>query len=213
MSVAVFFREPAQAKTSNKGENKMLYSMTTSAPIFGLRREIDRLFEDTFARDGNNWTPAVDIKESDNDIRIDLELPGLRPEDVEITAENSLLTIRGEKRTERKEGDEGRYHVVERSYGNFMRSFTLPEGVDESQIQAEFNDGVLSIRIPKAALPQPRRIQISGNQQKQQASVASANVSTGQQSGEKSSGKQPGSNSRREREHEQMSAQGSERSR
>jgi HSP20 family protein len=159
----------------------MLYSMTTSSPIFGLRREIDRLFEDTFARDGNNWTPAVDIKESDNDIRIDLELPGLRPEDVEITAENGLLTIRGEKRSERKEGDDGRYHVVERSYGTFMRTFTLPQGVDESQIQAEFNDGVLSIRIPKSALPQPRRIQIAGNQERQQASVGSGNVSTSNQ--------------------------------
>jgi HSP20 family protein len=159
----------------------MLYSMTTSSPIFGLRREIDRLFEDTFARDGNNWTPAVDIKETDNDIRIDLELPGLRPEDVEVTAENGLLTIRGEKRSERKEGDDGRYHVIERSYGTFMRTFTLPQGVDENQIQADFNDGVLSIRIPKAALPQPRRIQVSGNQERQQASVGSGNVSTSNQ--------------------------------
>jgi HSP20 family protein len=159
----------------------MLYSMTTSSPIFGLRREIDRLFEDTFARDGNNWTPAVDIKETDSDIRIDLELPGLKPEDVEVTAENGLLTIRGEKRSERKEGDEGRYHVIERSYGTFMRTFTLPQGVDENQIQADFNDGVLSIRIPKAALPQPRRIQVSGNQERKQASVGSGNVSTSSQ--------------------------------
>jgi HSP20 family protein len=152
---------------------KMLYSMTTSSPIFGLRREIDRLFEDTFARDGKNWTPAVDIKESDNDIRIDLELPGLKPEDVEITAENGLLTIRGEKRSERKEGEESRYHVVERSYGTFMRTFTLPHGVDENQIQAEFNDGVLSIGIPKAALPQPKRIQISAGQEGEKATVGS----------------------------------------
>ena len=65
----------------------MLYGMTTSSPIFGLRREIDRLFEDTFARDGSSFTPAVDIKENDNEIRLDLELPGLKPEDVEITAE------------------------------------------------------------------------------------------------------------------------------
>src|SRR4030081_3984561 len=161
----------------------MLYSMTTSSPIFGLRHEIDRPFDDTFARDGNNWTPAVDIKETDNDIRIDLELPGLRPEDVEITAENGLLTIRGEKRSERKEGDDGRFHVVERSYGTFMRTFTLPQGVDENQIQAEFKDGVLSIRIPKTALPQPKRIQIAGTQEeRKQASVGSGNVSTsGQQ--------------------------------
>jgi HSP20 family protein len=175
----------------------MLYSMTTSSPIFGLRREIDRLFEDTFARDGNNWTPAVDIKESDGDIRIDLELPGLKPENVEITAENGLLTIRGEKRSDRKEGEDGRYHVIERSYGHFMRTFALPQGLDENQIQAEFNDGVLSIRVPKTALPQPRRIQISGTQQKQQASVGGGNVAT----------------SRREREQEQMSAQSAHRNR
>ncbi|HEY8832572.1 MAG TPA: Hsp20/alpha crystallin family protein [Gemmatimonadaceae bacterium] len=159
----------------------MLYSLTTSSPIFGLRREIDRLFEDTFTRDGNNWTPAVDIKESDNDIRIDLELPGLTPEDVEITAENGLLSIRGEKRSERKEGEEGRYHIVERSYGTFMRTFSLPQGVDENQIQAEFSDGVLAIRIPKAALPQPTRIQINGRQEKQQTPVGSGNVSTSNQ--------------------------------
>jgi HSP20 family protein len=143
----------------------MLYNMTTSSPIFGLRREIDRLFEDTFARDGSNWTPAVDIRETASDIRVDLELPGLKPEDVEITTENGLLTIRGEKKTERKEGEDSRYHVVERSYGSFMRSFTLPQGVDESQIQADFDSGILSVRIPKAALPQPKRIQISANQQ------------------------------------------------
>jgi HSP20 family protein len=147
--------------------------MRTSSPIFGLRREIDRLFEDTFARDGSHWTPAVDIKEIGSDIRVDVELPGLKPEDVEITTENALLTIRGEKRSERKEGEDGRYHVVERSYGSFMRSFTLPQGVDENQIQAEFENGILSVRIPKAALPQPKRIQISANQQKQQGSVGS----------------------------------------
>ena len=78
----------------------MLYRMTTSSPIFGLRREIDRLFEDTFARDGSSFTPAVDIKENDNEIRLELELAGLKPEDVEIIAENGALTIRGEKRSE-----------------------------------------------------------------------------------------------------------------
>jgi HSP20 family protein len=187
--------------------------MTTSSPIFGLRREIDRLFEDTFTRDGNNWTPAVDIKENDSDIRIDLELPGLKPEDVEITAENGLLSIRGEKRSERKEGEEGRYHVVERSYGTFMRTFTLPQGVDENQIQAEFNEGVLSIRIPKTALPQPKRIQIGGNQQKQQAAVGTGNASaSSQQTSEKSSGKQSNSNPKREQQ-EQMAAQGADRNR
>src|SRR3954466_2061119 len=136
----------------------MLYNLATASPIFGLRREIDRLFEDTFTRDGNAWTPAVDIKESNNDLRVDLELPGMKPEDVEITAENGVLTIRGEKRSERKEGEESRYHVVERTYGAFMRTFQLPQGIDEEQIDAEFENGILTLLVPKAALPQPRRI-------------------------------------------------------
>ena len=193
----------------------MLYSMTTSSPIFGLRREIDRLFEDTFARDGSNWTPAVDIKETGSDIRVDLELPGLKPEDVEITTENGLLTIRGEKRSERKEGEDSRYHVVERSYGSFMRSFTLPQGVDENQIQAEFDSGILSVRIPKAALPQPKRIQISANDQKQQGAVGSGNVSSSNQSTSQQTNSQQTnsrnasrpSNGRSQRETEGVSAQ------
>ena len=181
----------------------MLYGMTTS-PIFGLRREIDRIFDDTFTRDGFNWMPAVDIKENSNEIRMDLELPGLKPEDVELTAENGMLTIRGEKKSERKEGEDNRYHVVERTYGSFLRTFQLPQGVDENQIQAEFENGILAIHIPKAALPQPKRIQISGAQSKQQAAVGTGSVSnqsTGKTSGQKST------TSQRERENEKMAAQ------
>ncbi len=156
----------------------MLYSMTTHSPIFGLRREIDRLFEDTFARDGSSFTPAVDIKENDNEIRLEVELPGLKPEDVDITAENGMLTIRGEKQAERKEGDENRYQIVERVYGTFMRTFQLPQGVDADEIKADFDNGVLTLHIPKAALPQPKRIEISATgRQKQQAAVGSGSAS------------------------------------
>jgi HSP20 family protein len=180
----------------------MLYRMTTGAPIFGLRREIDRLFDDTFARNLGSFTPAADIKENDNEIRLDLELPGIGPEDVEITAENGVLTVRGEKREERKEGDDNRYQVVERVYGTFLRTFQLPQGVDEDQIKAEFNNGVLSLHIPKAALPQPKRIEIGGvREQRQQAAVGSGSTSNQHSTG-RSSGKQ----SQREREGE-MAAQ------
>lgn len=132
------------------------------SPIFGLRREIDRLFDDTFvSRGGASWQPAVDIHETSKELRLDLELPGIREEDVEVEVENGVLSIRGQKSAERKEeGEEGRYHLVERSYGTFFRSFQLPQGVDEKQINADFDKGVLRITIPKAALPQPRRIQI-----------------------------------------------------
>ena len=134
------------------------------APMFGLRREIDRLFDDTFFGRGTgaSWNPAVDIREMPKELRLDVELPGLTEDDIEIEVENGTLTIRGEKSAERKEGEEGRFHLVERTYGSFQRSFQLPQGVDEKQIQADFDKGVLHISIPKAALPQPRRIQIGG---------------------------------------------------
>jgi HSP20 family protein len=192
-------------------ETEMLYNMTTASPIFGLRREIDRLFDDTFVRDGYSWSPAVDIKETNNELRLDLELPGLKPEDVEITADNGLLTIRGEKKGERKEGEDNRYHLVERSYGSFMRSFTLPQGVDENQIQAEFNNGILSIRIPKTALPQPKKIQINASEQKQQAAVGSGDTSQSSQATQQSnkvSERQSSASSHRERANEQAGMQG-----
>jgi len=106
----------------------------------------------------------VDIRENQNELQLDVELPGLNPNEVEITAENGVLTIRGEKQIERKEGDDSRYHVVERAYGNFIRSFQLPQGLDESRIEATFNNGILSIHIPKSALPQPKKIQIKSGQ-------------------------------------------------
>jgi HSP20 family protein len=157
----------------------MLYRTSLSAPVFGLRREIDRLCEDTFSRgDGvTNWSPAVDVSESDKEVKLELELPGINPEDVEITADNNILTVRGEKHGERKEGaEDSRYHLVERSYGSFTRSFQLPQGLDDSKIQADCNNGILSIRIPKAALPQPRKIQIG-----QSASQPANRVSNGSQ--------------------------------
>ena len=137
-------------------------------PVFGLRREIDRLFEDTFGRDvsRSGWVPPVDVREDGKEIVLEIELPGIKREDVEVTAENGVLTIRGEKQNRTHESGEGRYHVIERSYGSFMRSFQLPNGVDEQRIEAEFVDGLLAVRVPKAALAQPRRIEIrnSGGQ-------------------------------------------------
>lgn len=152
----------------------MLYR-SGGTPFFTLRREIDRLFEDTFGRSqGGNftWSPAVDVRESDQELTLEFELPGINPEDVEVTAENGVLTVRGEKREERKEGEEGRFHLVERTYGSFSRSFQLPQGLEDEQIQADYENGVLRVRIPKAALQQPRRIQI-GQSRREQGRVGS----------------------------------------
>lgn len=158
----------------------MLYRTSTNPPVFGLRREIDRLFEDTFGRDaGSAWTPAVDIRENQNELRLDVELPGIKPDEVEITADNGVLTIRGEKQTERKEEDDLRYHIVERVYGSFTRSFQLPPGMDESRIEATFDNGILSIHIPKTALPQPKKIEIRSGSTAQVGAGSQRQMSSG----------------------------------
>jgi HSP20 family protein len=177
----------------------MLYR-TSIAPFFSLRRDIDRLFDDVLGRDGGQtgWAPAVDVRESEDALVLDLELPGVAPEQVEVTAENGILTVRGEKRTERKEGDEKhRWHMVERSYGSFQRSFQLPQGVDEGQIEAHFEDGVLSVRVPKSALPQPRKIEIQGATSGQrQVSTGSGNRAANRESHRETSREKNGDSSR-----------------
>ena len=141
-----------------------MYRTMLTTPVFGLRREIDRLFEDTFANSGerSGWAPPVNIRETADGFRFDVELAGFKPEDVELTCDNGVLTIRGERHEERKEGEEGRYHLVERRYGEFSRSFQLPQGVKEDGIHAEFDNGLLRVQVPKAAIPQPKKISIQG---------------------------------------------------
>lgn len=132
--------------------------------MFGLRREIDRLFDDMYggSQSRSSWTPSANVREGKNEVLLEMELPGIDPEQVDISIENDMLTVSGEKRQERREGEEeGRYYLVERHYGSFSRSFSLPPGVDADQVQASFDNGLLTIRIPRAALPQPRRVQIS----------------------------------------------------
>ena len=152
----------------------MLYR-TSIAPFYSLRRDIDRLFEDVMGRDAAQagWTPVVDVREEENALVLELELPGVDPEQVEVTAENGVLTIRGEKRSERKEGDERRrWHMVERTHGAFHRAFQLPKGVDENQIEASFEHGLLTVRVPRSALPQPRRIEVRNGAQREDRHVS-----------------------------------------
>ena len=158
----------------------MMHRTSLTAPMFGLRREIDRLFEDTFqqAGDRNRWVPSVNIRETASEFAFDVELAGLKPEQVEITCDNGVLMIRGERSEERKEGEEGRFHLIERSYGSFSRSFQLPQGVDEDSIAASFENGLLRVRVPKAAIPQPRRIDIRAGRDVEQGQVSGPSRST-----------------------------------
>ncbi len=140
----------------------MLYR-TALSPVFGLRREIDKLFDDTFVPNGSTpaLVPAVDIRETATELTFEVELAGIKPEEVEVIAEKGVLSISGEKKAQRKEGDDSRYHIVERTYGTFVRSFQLPQGIEEDKIEARFENGMLTVRVPKSPAQQPRRIQIN----------------------------------------------------
>ncbi|MDQ6737530.1 MAG: Hsp20/alpha crystallin family protein [Gemmatimonadota bacterium] len=142
----------------------MLFESSLSPlPMFGLRRDMNRLLDDMITRGAPNsaWAPPVDVCEDGNGIAISLELAGVEPGDVEVTSDNGLLTIKGIKSADRKEGDEyTQWHLVERSYGTFMRSFRLPKGIDDGKIAASYDHGVLTIHVPKTALPQPKKISI-----------------------------------------------------
>lgn len=143
----------------------MVYATTTpTTPVFGLRREIDRLFEDAF-RLGNagrgDWSPAVEVRELDQELLFAIEIPGVATSNLEVTTENGVLTVRGERTEERMDGDEGRYHLAERSYGSFIRRFQLPPGVKNEDIKADVESGVLNVHVRKADLPEPKQIHIS----------------------------------------------------
>ncbi len=102
---------------------------------------------------------AVDIREEDDAFLVDVDVPGLAAEDVNVDVEKNVLTIRGERKVE-KEENEGTYRRVERQYGSFSRSFTLPETVDADDISADLKDGVLALRLPKKDAPTPRSIAV-----------------------------------------------------
>jgi len=126
---------------------------TLMAPRMGMNR-LDNMLR----------IPEADVVETETEIRVVAELPGLRPEDVDLSLENNVLTISGEKREERTEGQDGRtWHLSERRYGKFSRSFLLPRDVDAERIEAQFQDGLLTITIPKSEKARRRRISINGN--------------------------------------------------
>ncbi|WP_455387647.1 Hsp20/alpha crystallin family protein [Petrachloros mirabilis] len=106
-----------------------------------------------------DWMPTVDISESDSEYLIKAELPEVKKEDVKVTVENGVLTLQGERRQEKEEKGK-KYHRVERSYGSFARSFTLPESVDEGAVRAEYKDGMLNLHLPKTEKVKPKSIDV-----------------------------------------------------
>ena len=135
--------------------------------LFSIHSDMNRLFNQwarpaRYRAEGENldWMPVVDILEADGHVEIRAEMPGLSEQDVQVSVTDDVLTLRGEK-TQESEAEDKKYHRVERSYGQFQRSFTLPANLNAGDIKAKFTNGVLTVSIPKVEEVQPKEVQIS----------------------------------------------------
>lgn len=132
------------------------------SPFFG-RDLMSRFFDDFVPARGFGFDPEIDVRETDKEIEISVELPGVDQKDVEVTVEDDMLTIRGEKRSERNE-ERGNYRYAERSFGSFQRALRLPLRIDPAKVKARFDKGVLEVRLPKdGEAVRGRRIQIASD--------------------------------------------------
>ncbi len=139
---------------------------TFPSDVMNIQREINRMFNNFFRNEPEEdslataaWNPALDIAEHDDAIVVKIELPGVAKDDVKIVLQDNILTVRGEKKQE-KESKGANYHRVERSYGVFQRSFTLPSTVNGAKVDAAFKDGVLTITVPKSEEAKRKEIEV-----------------------------------------------------
>ncbi len=140
-----------------------------------LQDQFNRLFNDVFDRKGEEssltaWAPAVDIYETEHELVVKADLPEVDPKDLDIRVENNILTIRGERKFEKKVNDDN-YLRVERAYGSFARSFTLANTVNLDAIKADYQNGVLTLTIPKREEAKPKQIKVNVNTQAMAASA------------------------------------------
>lgn len=138
-------------------------SLIRFEPSRGLRREFDRLFDEFLPAlsgdPGAGWTPALDVAETDGAYLVRFDLPGLGADDVEVHFEDGVLSVRGERSVRSSEAREGLLRQ-ERSFGSFFRSIRLPRGTDPNAVEAAFDNGVLSVTVPKAEESRPHRIEV-----------------------------------------------------
>jgi HSP20 family protein len=140
--------------------------------IITLREKMNRLFEDAVTARGDDkdmisstWTPSVDIYETESALVLTAEVPGIEENNIEIKIEDNTLSLKGERNFE-KETNEENYHRIERSYGSFYRSFTIPRNVDQEKIKAEQDSGVLRITMPKKPEAKPKTVKVITPQKK-----------------------------------------------
>jgi HSP20 family protein len=149
--------------------DRMLTRFEPFRDLAALQDRFDRLFRGTFeglrpwsreVLEGTAWSPAVDIVETENDIVLRADLPGIDPKEVDIQVENGTLTLKGERKFESdvKEDD---YRRIERVYGSFVRSFALPPTVDTEKVAAEYRNGVLELKLPKRPEAKPKQIKVA----------------------------------------------------
>lgn len=122
--------------------------------------EFPRMAGDTETLTGGNFVPPVDIYEDAHKVVLKLEVPGVKQEDLDVRVENQMLTVKGERKFEKEEKEEN-FHRIERSYGTFVRSFTLPQTVNTENVQASYDNGVLAITLNKKAEAKPKQVKIS----------------------------------------------------
>jgi len=131
-------------------------------PLTTFQREMNRLW-DSFFGEGmpweGEWSPSMDVSETENSVVVKAEVPGMERDDIEVSLTGDTLTIKGEKKDERKES-KGNYRLVERRYGTFSRTIPVPAGIDADKVSAEFKNGVLTITLPKTEETRTKKIQI-----------------------------------------------------
>jgi len=140
-------------------------SITHYDPLASLPASF-RMLEDAISRMWSEpraarpWSPAVDIFENENELVLKADLPDVKLEDIEVRVENETLTLKGERKFEKEENTKG-YHRIERSYGSFVRSFSIPATVESEKVAAEFKNGVLTVTLPKKEAAKPRQVKVS----------------------------------------------------
>jgi HSP20 family protein len=128
-----------------------------------------RLFEDAVTRmmseprTSRPWSPAVDIVETEDELIVKADLPDVRLEDIDVRVENGTLSLKGERKFEKELADKG-YHRIERSYGSFMRSFSVPSSVDTEKVSADYKNGVLTVTLPKKEAAKPKQVKVAVKQ-------------------------------------------------
>jgi HSP20 family protein len=130
--------------------------------LYALQREIDRAFETEANGTATNWVPAMDVVETNDEVMCHLEVPGLTTDDIDIRVQDNMLVVSGEKKAASQEQKEGGFRSIERRYGRFERSFTLPRTIDSQNVRARHENGVLTIVLPKVEASKPRRVEIEG---------------------------------------------------